>query len=174
MNELSSIPATARCWVAVASAEHVRRGRAEGFMQVCHGKGGPLRRVKPGDRVAYYSPTETFGGKDRLQAFTAAGVVQDAPPYQADMGGGFVPFRRDVWWFELDPAPIAPLLQGLDFTRGKTSWGYVLRLGLFEVSADDMRLIVDAMDGADAEAQPEDMWGASTQPLPATGELFAI
>jgi hypothetical protein len=146
MSELSSIPTSARCWVAVASAEHVRRGRAEGFMQVCHGKGGPLKRVKPGDRVAYYSPTETFGGKDRLQAFTAAGIVQDAPPYQADMGGGFVPFRRDVWWFDLEPAPIAPLLQQLEFTRGKSSWGYVLRLGLFEVPVDDMRRIVDAME----------------------------
>lgn len=45
-----------RNWVAVASAEHVRIGRAAGFMQVCHGKAAPLRRIKPGDRVAYYSP----------------------------------------------------------------------------------------------------------------------
>lgn len=149
MNELSSIPATARCWIAVASAEHVRRGRTEGFMQVCHGKGGPLRRVKPGDRVAYYSPTETFGGKDRLQAFTAAGIVQDAPPYQADMGGGFQPFRRDVWWFDLDQAPIGPLLQGLSFSRGRPNWGYALRLGLFEVTGEDMQLVVQAM-GAEA------------------------
>ena len=34
-------------WLAVASAEHVRRGRAEGFMQVSHGKLGPLRRILP-------------------------------------------------------------------------------------------------------------------------------
>src|SRR5437879_3630028 len=64
-------------WIAVASAEHVRRGRGEGFMQVCHGKAAPLRRVKPGSRVVYYSPTEAFGGKERLQAFTALGVVRD-------------------------------------------------------------------------------------------------
>uniref|UniRef100_UPI0013D732E9 EVE domain-containing protein n=1 Tax=Klebsiella pneumoniae TaxID=573 RepID=UPI0013D732E9 len=63
-------------WIAVASVEHVRRGRAEGFMQVCHGKAGPLRRVRPGDRVAYYSPTATFAAKDRLQAFTAIGTVR--------------------------------------------------------------------------------------------------
>jgi EVE domain-containing protein len=62
-------------WIAVASAEHVRIGRAQGFMQVCHGKAAPLRRLAPGDRIAYYSPTESFGGKDRLQAFTAIGVV---------------------------------------------------------------------------------------------------
>ena len=33
-------------WIAVASAENVRNGRAQGFMQVCHGKGAPLRRLK--------------------------------------------------------------------------------------------------------------------------------
>ncbi|MDD5576645.1 MAG: EVE domain-containing protein, partial [Acidithiobacillus sp.] len=54
-----------RNWVAVASAEHVRIGRAAGFMQVCHGKAAPLRRIKPGDRVAYYSPTVEFGGKNK-------------------------------------------------------------------------------------------------------------
>jgi hypothetical protein len=55
------------CWVAVASAEHVRRGRREGFMQVSHGKAAPLKRIKPGDRVVYYSPTVTLGGNDKLQ-----------------------------------------------------------------------------------------------------------
>ena len=49
-------------WIAVASAEHARRGKA-GFMQVNHGKAAPLRRVHPGDGVAYYSPPETFGAR---------------------------------------------------------------------------------------------------------------
>ena len=56
-------------WIAVASAEHARRGcekPGNGFMQVCHGKCAPLKRVKPGDRVAYYAPAVTMGGKDRL------------------------------------------------------------------------------------------------------------
>ncbi len=47
-----------KSWIAVASAEHVRLGRSQGFMQVCHGKAAPLRRITPGDAVAYYSPTE--------------------------------------------------------------------------------------------------------------------
>ena len=41
-------------WIGVASADHVARGRADGFMQVCHGKAAPLRRIKPGDGVVYY------------------------------------------------------------------------------------------------------------------------
>ncbi len=132
-------------WVAVASAEHVGRGRAEGFMQVCHGKASPLRRIMPGDGVVYYSPTMIFGGKDRLQAFTAIGTVRDGSPYRADMGGGFHPFRRDVIWRAAMEAPIQPLLDALDFTAGKRNWGYQLRFGLFSISAHDFGVITQAM-----------------------------
>ena len=97
-------------WIAVASAEHVRRGRGEGFMQVSHGKAAPLKRIKPGDGIVYYSPTVTLGGKDTLQAFTAIGTVNDGEPYQGDMGAGFKPFRRDVTWWTRNEAPIRPLL----------------------------------------------------------------
>jgi EVE domain-containing protein len=128
-------------WIAVASAAHVRIGRAQGFMQVCHGKGGPLRRISPGDHVAYYSPTETFGGKDRLQAFTAIGEIKPGAPYQADMGGGFRPFRRDVAWSDAAAVPIRPLLDRLALTRDNPNWGYKLRLGLFEIVGEDMKLI---------------------------------
>ena len=55
-----------RNWVAVASAEHVRFGRGQGFMQVCHGKAAPLKRVRPGDHV-YYSPSSVFRSQDKLQ-----------------------------------------------------------------------------------------------------------
>ena len=47
-----------KSWMAVASAEHVRNGRAQGFMQVCHGKAAPLRRLKPNDWVVYYEVLE--------------------------------------------------------------------------------------------------------------------
>ncbi|MEJ6000436.1 EVE domain-containing protein [Paucibacter soli] len=137
-----------RNWLAVASAEHVRRGRAEGFMQVCHGKAAPLRRLAPGDRVVYYSPTETFGGQDRLQAFTAIGTLRLGSPYQVDMDGGFCPFRRDVDWLAARPAPIAPLLERLDLTRGQRNWGYQLRFGLLELGAADLDLIAQAMQAA--------------------------
>ena len=56
-----------RHWLAVASADHARRGRALGIMQVCHGKAAPLRRIRGGDGVVYYSPTVSLGGKDRLR-----------------------------------------------------------------------------------------------------------
>ena len=132
-------------WIAVASAEHVRRGRAEGFMQVCHGKVTPLKRIKPGDRVVYYSPTVTFGGRDRLQAFTAIGVVRDDEPYCVDMGHGFRPCRRNVAWVDAMETPIQPLLDRLPFTAGKPNWGYQFRFGLLAISPEDWRGIEAAM-----------------------------
>ncbi|EEG10339.1 EVE domain-containing protein [Pseudogulbenkiania ferrooxidans] len=134
-----------RCWIAVASAEHVRRGRAEGFMQVCHGKAAPLRRLGPGDWVVYYSPTERFGGSTPLRAFTAIGTVRDGEPYQVDMGDGFLPFRRDVRWLAAQEAPIMPLLDRLAFSAGKRNWGYPFRFGLVELAEPDLRLIAAAM-----------------------------
>ncbi|WP_337268692.1 EVE domain-containing protein [Oryzifoliimicrobium ureilyticus] len=137
----------ARSFIAVASASHVRLGRAEGFMQVCHGKAAPLRRISPGDRVIYYSPTETFGGNDRLQAFTALGTAKDAPPYQVDMCQGFTPWRRNVLWRQARETPIRPLLPHLAFTRDQPNWGYKLRFGLFEIDGDDADCIEAAMCG---------------------------
>lgn len=132
-------------WIAVASAEHVRQGRSLGFMQVCHGKSAPLRRIKPDDRVVYYSPTVTFGGKDKLQSFTAIGQIKEGEPYQVDMGNGFCPFRRDVFWFASHETSILPLLNQLDFTKNKRNWGYPFRFGLLAISEHDMQLIAQAM-----------------------------
>ena len=119
-------------------------------MQVCHGKCAPLKRVKPGDRVVYYAPTVTLGGKDRLQSFVSIGVVLPGVPYAFDMGGGFVPFRRDVAYVAAIEAPIAPLLDSLEFVEDRAHWGYKFRFGLFQVSDADMRLIAQAVQ-ADLE-----------------------
>ena len=134
-----------RYWIAVASAEHARRGR-EGFMQVNHGKKAPLQRIRAGDGVAYYSPAETIGGKDRLQSFTTIGRVRDEELYQGVMGGDFTPWRRNVDYAEATEARIVPLLDQLEFTRGKANWGYQMRFGLFEISEKDFRTIATAMN----------------------------
>ena len=130
-------------WIAVASAEHARRGKA-GFMQVNHGKAAPLRRISPGDGVAYYSPTVTMGGKDKLQAFTLIGRVKPGEIYEGEMGD-WIAHRRDVAWANSEEAPIAPLLERMEFTAGKSNWGYQMRFGLFEISLHDFGLIAEAM-----------------------------
>jgi hypothetical protein len=140
--------ATRRNWIAVASAQHARLGRDHrplGFMQVGHGKGAPLKRLKAGDRVAYYSPAEIYGGSDKLQSFVSIGVVADRDPYPFDVGEGFVPWRRDVVYVKAGEAPIAPLLEELDFVEDRQRWGYKFRFGLFEVGDADMARIARAM-----------------------------
>ncbi|GLH73374.1 UPF0310 protein [Geothrix limicola] len=134
-----------RTWIAVASAEHVRLGRAQGFMQVCHGKDAPLRRMGPGDVVIYYSPSERMGGGARLQAFTAIGHVKEGDPYAVQMGADFRPFRKDVAWMPASETPIAPLLARLSFTTGQRNWGARFRFGVFQISEADRRIIAEAM-----------------------------
>jgi EVE domain len=139
-------------WVAVASAEHARRGRDTrqgdlqcGFMQVCHGKRSAVSRVQPGDRVAYYAPATEMGGKDKLQSFVSIGIAQPIAPYAFDMGGGFVPWRRDVMYVAAKEAPIAPLIDKFEFVEDPKRWGYKFRFGLFKISEQDMLLIARAM-----------------------------
>jgi hypothetical protein len=143
-----------RNWIVVASADHAQRGQAAGFMQACHGKAAPLRRVRPADLIACYSPTTAFRGKDKLRAFTAIGVARDGEPYQFDMGGGFRPFRRDVAWLAAQTAPIQPLLDRLEFTSGSRNWGYQFRFGLFAISDHDMEVIAEAMSAQATEVGP--------------------
>jgi hypothetical protein len=141
-------------WIAVACAAHARRGSAkpaQGYMQVCHGKSGPLQRVAPGDRVVYYSPTVTMGGKDTLQRFVSIGIVKPGVAYQVNMGAGFVPYRRDVAYVPANEVSILPLLDDLEFVEDRSRWGYKFRFGLFKVSDHDMALIAAAM-AADPQA----------------------
>ena len=49
-------------------------------MQVSHGKLAPLKRVAPGDRVAFYAPAVTLGGKEKCQAFILLASCAMASP----------------------------------------------------------------------------------------------
>ncbi|MBG1233378.1 EVE domain-containing protein [Aestuariivirga litoralis] len=135
-------------WIGVAAADHIARGVEGGFMQVNHGKLAPLKRMSPGDVVAYYSPVKVYGGDEKLQAFTAIGVVKDAAPYEGEMGS-FKAFRRDIGWHDASPSPIQPLLEALSFTQGQKSWGYKFRFGFFEIEQADMEVIAKAMGQTD-------------------------
>src|SRR5258708_25649274 len=129
---------TVQNWIAVASAEHVRRGRAAGFMQVCHGKAAPLRRIQPHDRVACYSPTLEFRGRDKCQAFTALGIVCDRQPYRGAAQGDFSPYRRDVPGLETPEAQIPLLLDALDLAPARPNGADLFRFGLFRTSEHDV------------------------------------
>lgn len=135
----------ARYWVIVASKNHVMNGVRWGIAQANHGKAAPLKRMQVGDGVLYYSPKLEFDGNEKLQAFTAIGRVTGEAVYQFDMGGGFVPYRRDVKYMDCVDAPIQPLIPALTFIENKTSWGYLFRFGFFEIPKVDFDLIASQM-----------------------------
>lgn len=128
-------------WIAVASREHVLRGVKEGIAQVCHGKPGPLKRMKEGDGIIYYSPTLRFGEKEPCRCFTAIGRVAPGEPYLFKMSENFTPWRRDVKFYKAEEAPIEPLIDQLSFIRDKRKWGFPFRRGCFAISEEDFLLI---------------------------------
>jgi hypothetical protein len=133
------------CWIGVTSSDHVALALAGGFVQLNHGKAGPVERMRVGDAFAYYSPRTSYPDGDSLQAFTALGRVTGDAIFQADMGGGFLPFRRAVSFLPASPAPIRPLLEALTFVRSKTHWGAAFRFGFLRVPAADFARIAAAM-----------------------------
>lgn len=134
-----------RYWIAVASQDHVLHGCEGGFMQVCHGKAAPLRRINAGDGVIYYSPRTAMAGGEPVQAFTAIGVVRDDRIYTHRVAPGFIPHRRDVDFQPCASVAIQPLIDKLSFIRTKKSWGYVFRWGLLEIPQVDFDLIRAAL-----------------------------
>ena len=140
-----------RFWIGVVSRAHVLIGVRDGFAQVNHGKKAPLLRTRTGDGIVYYSPKTDYPDGEPLQAFTAIGRVRTGDVYQADMGGGFEPFRVDVDWLQCHEAPIRPLIAQLSFIRDPAHWGAAFRFGHLEASEADFRLIAEAM-GADLAA----------------------
>ena len=130
-------------------------------MQVCHDKQAPLRRLRPGDRVAYYAPRQSLRGGAPCQCFVSIGTVLFGEPYAFDMGAGFVPFRRNVRYLaHAHEAPIEPLLDSFEFVESRQRWGYRFRFGLFKVSEHDMGLIAHAMGVDLSELEP----GFATMP----------
>ena len=133
-------------WCGVVSKEHIMRGVAGGFCQVCHGKRAPLARMAPGDGIVFYSPVTKFQSKDKCQKFTAIGRVVGDRPYQFQMTPDFTPYRRDVKYYcDTIDALIHPMLNDLSFTRGLKSWGYPFRRGHFEITEADFMLIAKSM-----------------------------
>ena len=143
---LPALEPQTRFWVGVASWDHVQRGLAGHFCQVCHGKAQPLRRMAAGDWLIHYSPKKQFEGKEPYQHFTAIGRVRDEAVYQVEMFPGFFPFRRNID-FLLDARHVAiqPLLDSLDFITDRRHWGSAFRFGHFAIQRADFERIATRM-----------------------------
>ena len=132
-------------WVATISKEHTLRGVKGNFIQVCHGKESPLKRMKKGDHLLVYSSKLTFEGAEKCQAFTAIGQVEDDEVYPFQMTEHFKPFRRNIKFMDCTDVPIQPLIDDLEFIQNKKSWGYPFRFGFFEIKQPDFDKIASKM-----------------------------
>lgn len=132
-------------WIAVVSKNHVNQGVNQGIIQVCHGKQAPLKRMNMNDWVIIYSPKQSFGGNESCRAFTAIGQVSDELIYQYQMSPDFIPYRRNVKFYNCQEISILPLINQLEFIENKQRWGYKFRFGFFEVKERDFNLIYSKM-----------------------------
>jgi EVE domain len=137
----------AKYWIVVVSKNHLHRSIEGGFMQANHGKPVPLKRMKKDDWVIFYSPKLTMNGDEKLQAFTAIGQTIDETVYQHKMSDDFIPFRRNIKYYECKETPIVPLINDLEFIPNKSSWGYPFRFGFFEINEQDFKLLKEKLLG---------------------------
>ncbi|MDB5137222.1 MAG: hypothetical protein JWP37_3825 [Mucilaginibacter sp.] len=137
----------AKYWITVVSKDHLQRSVEGGFMQANHGKSAPLKKIKKGDWIVFYSPKLTMNGDEKLQAFTAIGQASDQQVYQYKMSDDFIPYRRNMEFYECTETPIIPLVNDLDFIQNKSSWGYPFRFGFFEIGAHDFKLLKEKLLG---------------------------
>lgn len=136
-------------WIGVVCRSHVLRGVAGGFAQMNHGKQAPLKRMKAGDGLIYYSPRVSYPDGAPLQAFTALGFIRTGEVYAYDMTAdgvpGFVPWRIDVDYLPVQTTPIKPLISKLNFITDKTHWGAAFRFGQVKIGKADFDQIAQAL-----------------------------
>lgn len=133
------------CWIGVAARAHVKLGEADRFVMFAHGIHSAVKQLRPGDWFAYYSPTETLGGKDAVRRFTAIGTIDDGEPVAMLMTVDVTGWRRGATYLEAQEANIYPLLPQFRFVTNPSHWGMYFRKSLFKVDAADFSLIADAM-----------------------------
>ncbi|MDV3559511.1 EVE domain-containing protein [Elizabethkingia anophelis] len=132
-------------WIIVASKDHVKSGVEQGIAQACHGKVAPLKRLRKGDFVVFYSGKKTLEKPESCQEFTAIGQVKDEEVYPFQMTENFCPSRRRIDFFESTDISILPLINDLSFIQNKKSWGYPFRYGFLEIKKHDFDLISSQM-----------------------------
>lgn len=136
-------------WIGVVASAHVAIGRADGIVMFAHGDHSAAKRVQPGDWFAYYSPTQTLGGKDAVRRFTAIGVIEPGEPEQVLMAPEATGWRRRARYLEAQDADIYLLLPQLSFVTNPSHWGMYFRKSLFGIGREDFLRIATAMGVGD-------------------------
>jgi EVE domain len=141
-----------RYWIGVAPLDHVQSGMKGGFVQLPQGGDFPLKRMKLGDWLVYYSSRLEEMGVEKCQSFTAVARMTDSEVHSVFAPNGSVSFRRCAHYFPCHHAPIRPLIEKLSFIINKQRWGYPFRDGHFEITPEDFQMITSAM-GVDTASE---------------------
>ena len=152
-----------RYWIVVMNKLQADAAVAGGYLEVNHGKAGPLERMSEGDGIACYSPRADAPEGPPLQAFTAMGRIDGTP--MAQSRDAHQPFRRRCAWTTVPCVPIRPLLPDLGFIRNKSHWGAAFRFGYVRVPPVDFARIARAVE-AYADGPIEPLAGAMSQDAP--------
>lgn len=134
-----------RYWIASVSKEHSQLGVSGGFIQVCHGKQAPLKRISKDDWIIVYSSVTRMNETEKCQSFTAIGQATDELVYPFRMADDFIPFRRNIHFYDCCEVSILPLIQELEFIQNKKHWGFPFRFGFFEIREGDFNRIMTKM-----------------------------
>jgi predicted RNA-binding protein len=132
-------------WINTVSRDHMLIGKKNEIVQANHGKLFPLKRLKVGDQIIFYSPKTSFENGEPLKAFTAVAKITDEKIYQVELSADFKPYRMNAQYEDGHEVKIEPLIENLNFIRNKKSWGYMFRFGLFEINEHDFNLIYSRM-----------------------------
>lgn len=134
-----------KCWLGVASLEHVNSGVENDICQFGHGKMSAVKNISPGDWIVYYSPKDKMESGEIVQAFTAIGQVEEGEIESADNQGD-THYRRPVnYRVSAKHADVRPLLSKLSFVKNPDRWGLAFRLSKREIEQSDFMAITQAM-----------------------------
>jgi predicted RNA-binding protein len=134
-----------RYWIATISKEHAQLAIKGSFIQVCHGKEAPLKRMKKDDYILIYSSKIKMMENEKYQMFTALGKVSDDRVYPFQMTEQFKPFRRNIEFLKCNEVSILSMIENLEFITDKKHWGYPFRYGFFEINENDFNFITSKM-----------------------------
>lgn len=133
-------------WIGVVSLNHIEIGRKDGFIQLCHGKCAPLKKMNVNDLIFIYSPTVELGSKKKYQCFSAIGKMLDNDVKPFMMTEEFMPFRRNVEFLaNHKQLSIHDIKDELDFITDKVRYGAKFRFGHFEISKKNALTLWHAM-----------------------------
>lgn len=127
--------------VVVASQDHCQRWMKEWFVQACHGKIRPMKKMSKWDIIFLYAPKKEFGKDEKLQAFVWMLKVTSDEIEQVEMFPWFTPYRKHTQTIATANIYLHDLKGKIAFfTDNKNIW-LEMRKWFFQLPDEDGKLL---------------------------------